>query len=144
MVLASAFILASRNAAKRAYLLSECGLTATNEKFSACARADFRFCHFIFRFFRAEFRHINREGHMDKEDAIEVMSHLADRLDNGVEIEDVVSAYAEFLAHINPSVNDEDFAFLATIGAMIYQKGARRYDSGLQTTELMAKLRQAA
>ena len=56
----------------------------------------------------------------------------------------MVSAYAEFLAHIKSSVTEEDFAFLATIGAMIYQKGFREYDSGVQTDLLMARLRQVA
>jgi NH3-dependent NAD+ synthetase len=84
------------------------------------------------------------EATMDKEDAIEVMSHLAVKLADSVAIEDMVSAYAEFLAHINTSVTEEDFAFLATIGAMIYQKGFREYDSGVQTNQLMARLRQTA
>ncbi len=81
---------------------------------------------------------------MEKEDAIEVMSHLAARLENSLAIEDLVSPYAEFLAHIKSSLTEEDFAFLATIGAMIYKKGFREYDSGIQTALLMAKLRQAA
>ncbi|HYD82059.1 MAG TPA: hypothetical protein VEC06_19825 [Paucimonas sp.] len=81
---------------------------------------------------------------MDKEDAIEVMSHLADKLQDSLAIEDMVSAYAEFLAHIKASVTEEDFAFLATVGAMIYQKGFREYDSGVQTDLLMARLRQIA
>jgi NH3-dependent NAD+ synthetase len=84
------------------------------------------------------------EAKMDKEDAIEVMSHLAVKLADSVAIEDMVSAYAEFLAHINSTVTEEDFAFLATIGAMIYQKGFREYDSSVQTNLLMARLRQAA
>lgn len=81
---------------------------------------------------------------MDKEDAIAVMSHLAGKLQDSILIEDMVSAYAEFLAHIKSSVTEEDFAFLATIGAMIYQKGFREYDSGVQTDLLMARLRQVA
>ena len=81
---------------------------------------------------------------MDKEDAIGVMSHLAVKLGDSVAIEDMVSAYAEFLAHIKSSMTEEDFAFLATIGAMIYQKGFREYDSGVQTDLLMTRLRQAA
>jgi hypothetical protein len=78
---------------------------------------------------------------MDKEDAIEVMSHLAFKLASSVAIEDMVAAYAEFLAHIRSSVTEEDFAFLATIGAMIYRKGFREYDSCVQTDQLMARLR---
>lgn len=81
---------------------------------------------------------------MEKEDAIEVMSHLAAKLDDSLALEDLVSAYAEFLAHINPSLTEEDFAFLATIGAMIYKKGHREYDSSVKATLLMDKLRQVA
>jgi hypothetical protein len=81
---------------------------------------------------------------MNKDDAIEVMSHLAGKLEGALALEDVVSAYAEFLAHIRTTVTEEDFAFLATIGAMIYEKGSRQYDSSVQTTLLMDKLRQVA
>ncbi|HJW53799.1 MAG TPA: hypothetical protein VJ577_00835 [Burkholderiaceae bacterium] len=77
---------------------------------------------------------------MEKEDAIAMMSHLADKLEDVLAIEDVVSAFAEFLAHINPSVSEEDFAFLVAIGAMIYQKGRREYDSSVQTNQLLAQL----
>jgi hypothetical protein len=78
---------------------------------------------------------------MEKEDAIAVMSHLAGKLENVLTIEDVVSPFAEFLAHIRSSISEEDFAFLATIGAMIYLKGFREYDSSVQTNCLMEKLR---
>jgi hypothetical protein len=78
---------------------------------------------------------------MEKEDAIEVMSHLAGKLEDVLAIEDVVSAFAEFLAHIRSSISEEDFAFLATIGAMIYLKGSRVYDSSVATDLLMKRLR---
>lgn len=81
-------------------------------------------------------------GDVEKEDAIEVMSHLAGKLENTLAIEDLVSAYAEFLAHIRTTVSEEDFAFLATIGAMIYQKGSREYTSSVQTDLLMKRLRE--
>ncbi len=80
---------------------------------------------------------------MEKEDAIAVMSHLAGKLEHTLALEDVVSAYAEFLAHIGPSISEEDFAFLATIGGMIYLKGSREYASSVQTDLLMSRLRQA-
>ena len=78
---------------------------------------------------------------MEKEDAIAVMSHLAFKLEDTLAIEDVVSAFAEFLVHIRPLVCEEDFAFLATIGAMIYLKGRREYDSCVEAEQLMARLR---
>ncbi len=78
---------------------------------------------------------------MEKEEAIAVMSHLAGKLEHVLTIEDVVSPFAEFLAHIRSSISEEDFAFLATIGAMIYLKGFREYDSSVQTDRLMTKLR---
>jgi hypothetical protein len=78
---------------------------------------------------------------MEKEEAIAVMSHLAGKLEDVLTIEDVVSPFAEFLAHIRSSISEEDFAFLATIGAMIYLKGFREYDSSVQTDRLMTKLR---
>lgn len=80
---------------------------------------------------------------MEKEDAIELMVHLAGKFENPPALEDLVSAFAEFLAHIHPQIGEEDFAFLATIGAMIYRKGFRQYHSGQQTTLLMQKLREA-
>ncbi|MDF3036155.1 MAG: hypothetical protein K0S28_1429 [Paucimonas sp.] len=79
---------------------------------------------------------------MEIEDAIAVMSHLADKLEHTLAIEDLVSAYAEFLAHIRGQISEQDFAFLATIGAMIYLKGGREYDSSVQTDLLMKRLRQ--
>jgi hypothetical protein len=78
---------------------------------------------------------------MEKEDAIAVMKQLANKLGDVLVIEDVVSPFAEFLAHIQTSVSEEDFAFLATIGAMIYQKGHREYDSSVEATQLLEKLR---
>lgn len=79
---------------------------------------------------------------MEKEDAIAMMSHLAGKLEDVMAIEDVVSAFAEFLAHINSSVSEEDFAFLAAIGAMIYQKGCHEYNSSVQTNRLLTRLRE--
>lgn len=81
---------------------------------------------------------------MEKEEAIGIMIHLAGKLENAPALEDLVSAFAEFLAHIHPQVCERDFSFLATIGAMIYLKGFRQYDSGLQTDFLMQKLREAS
>lgn len=81
------------------------------------------------------------EVSMEKDDAIIIMSKLAAKLDDVLEMEDLVSAFAEFLVHIRPTVSEQDFAFLATVGAMIYRKGSRRYDSSLETDLLMARLR---
>ena len=78
---------------------------------------------------------------MDKEDALAIMSQLATKLEDVLEVEDLVSAFAEFLAHIRPTISEEDFAFLATIGAMIYLKGARKYDSCKETDLLLERLR---
>lgn len=78
---------------------------------------------------------------MEKEDAIAVMSHLAGKLEDVMAIEDVVSAFAEFLAHIRSSLSEEDFAFLATIGGMIYLKGWREYNSCVEAEELFHRLR---
>ena len=77
-----------------------------------------------------------------EEDAIEIMHHLANKLQHVLAVEDLVSAFAEFMVHIQDDVSEEDFAFLATVGAMIYLKGADRYNSGVQTHRLMEKLRQ--
>lgn len=77
---------------------------------------------------------------MEKQDAISIMRHLAFKLEDVISLDDMVSPFAEFLAHIQPSVSDKDFAFLSTVGAMIYLKGARQYDSGVEAEELMRKL----
>jgi hypothetical protein len=79
---------------------------------------------------------------MRKEDAIEIMHHLASKLENVLSVEDLVSAFAEFLVHIQPEITEEDFAFLATVGAMIYLKGGPQYDSSMQAAELIEKLRE--
>ena len=78
---------------------------------------------------------------MEKDDAIVIMSGLASKLEDVLAMEDLVSAFAEFLAHIRPTVSEQDFAFLATVGAMIYRKGGRQYDSSIETDQLMAQLR---
>jgi hypothetical protein len=78
---------------------------------------------------------------MEKDDAILIMSKLASRLEDVLAMEDLVSAFAEFLAHIRPSISEQDFAFLATVGAMIYRKGGRQYDSSVETDILMTRLR---
>lgn len=78
---------------------------------------------------------------MKKEDAIEIMHHLAGKLENVLAVEDVVSAFAEFMAHIHSTVSEEDFAFLATVGALIYMKGGPQYDSSVQTNLLLEKIR---
>lgn len=78
---------------------------------------------------------------MEKDDAILIMRKLASKLEDVLSMEDLVSAFAEFLVHIKPSVSEQDFAFLATVGAMIYRKGSRQYDSSLETDLLMTRLR---
>jgi hypothetical protein len=80
---------------------------------------------------------------MKKDDAIAIMHHLAGKLENVLTVEDLVSPFAEFMAHIESDVTEEDFAFLATVGAMIYLKGARQYDSSVQATQLIERLRVA-
>jgi hypothetical protein len=79
---------------------------------------------------------------MEKEDAIAMMHHISDQIDDVVGVEDMVAPFAEFLAHIRSEVSESDFAFLATIGAMIYRKGFHVYDSSMQTDMLMQRLRQ--
>lgn len=78
---------------------------------------------------------------MEKKDAIEIMHHLAGKLENVLAVEDLVSPFAEFMAHIESGVSEEDFAFLATVGALIYLKGSRQYDSSVQTGLLLERLR---
>ena len=78
---------------------------------------------------------------MDKEDAIAIMHQLSCRLKNVVELEDMVSPFAEFLVHMQPKVSEEDFAFLGTIGAMIYLKGSDKYNAIIEAEHLMEKLR---
>lgn len=78
---------------------------------------------------------------MEKDDAILIMSKLASKLEDVLAMEDLVSAFAEFLVHIRPTVSEQDFAFLATVGAMIYRKGGRQYDSSIETDQLMTRLR---
>jgi len=81
---------------------------------------------------------------MNKDDAIVIMSKLACKLEDVLAMEDLVSAFAEFLVHIRPDVSEQDFAFLATVGAMIYHKGGKQYDSSLETDQLMSRLRSIA
>ncbi len=78
---------------------------------------------------------------MDKDDAIDIMSRLASKLDDVLAMEDLVSAFAEFLVHIRPTLSEQDFAFLVTVGATIYRKGGKQYDSSIETDQLMARLR---
>lgn len=78
---------------------------------------------------------------MEKEDAIVIMRQLSLRLEHVVSMEDMVSPFAEFLAHIRPQVTEEDFAFLGTIGAMIYLNGSEKYNSCVEADSLMNKLR---
>jgi hypothetical protein len=80
---------------------------------------------------------------MEKEDAIKIMHHLASRIEDGLAIEDLVSPFAEFMAHMEPGLSETDFAFLATVGAVIYRKGANHYDSGMETSILMERLRKS-
>jgi hypothetical protein len=78
---------------------------------------------------------------MKKDDAIAIMHHLAGKLEHTLSVEELVSPFAEFMAHIEKDVTEEDFAFLATVGAMIYLKGARHYDSSVQATLLLERVR---
>jgi hypothetical protein len=81
---------------------------------------------------------------MEKEDAVAIMHQLSLRLENVVAIEDMVSPFAEFMVHIRPKVSEEDFAFLGTIGAMIYLGGSDKYHSCIEVDTLMNKLRFAS
>jgi hypothetical protein len=78
---------------------------------------------------------------MKKDDAIAIMHHLAAKLEHVIAVEDLVAPYAEFMAHIQGDVTEEDFAFLATVGAAIYMKGSRQYDSSVQAELLLDKVR---
>lgn len=78
---------------------------------------------------------------MKKDDAIAIMHHLAAKLEHVIAVEDLVAPYAEFMAHIQADVTEEDFAFLATVGAAIYMKGSRQYDSSVKTEQLLEKVR---
>lgn len=77
---------------------------------------------------------------MEKEEAIVLMQHLSDRLENVLALEDLVSPFAEFMAHMEPKVSEEEFAFLGTIGAMIYQRGSSQYNASVQANLLLHKL----
>jgi len=78
---------------------------------------------------------------MEKEDAIAIMHQLSRKLENVVALEDMVSPFAEFMAHVQPKVSEEDFAFLGAIGAMIYLKGSTQYNSSIEVDLLLKKLR---
>ena len=79
---------------------------------------------------------------MEKEDAIVLMRDLSDRLNHTWALEDLVSPFAEFMAHMESRVSEEEFAFLGTVGAMLYQRGAGKYDASVQADRLLRKLRQ--
>jgi hypothetical protein len=81
---------------------------------------------------------------MEKEDAITLMRQLNDRLNHTWAIEDLVSPFAEFMAHMESKVSEEEFAFLGTVGAMIYQRGASQYDASLEAEALLRKLQQGS
>ena len=81
---------------------------------------------------------------MEKEDAITLMRQLSDRLNHTWALEDLVSPFAEFMAHMESKVSEEEFAVLGTVGAMIYQRGASRYDATLQAELLLRKLQQGS
>jgi hypothetical protein len=81
---------------------------------------------------------------MDKEDAIAIMHQLSCKLKNVVAMEDLVSPYAEFLAHMQPKISEEDFAFLGTIGAMIYLEGSDKYNAIVAAEQLLHKVRGAS
>jgi hypothetical protein len=78
---------------------------------------------------------------MKKDEAIAIMHHLATKLEDVVAVEDLVAPYAEFMAHIQADLTEEVFAFLATVGAAIYMKGSRQYDSSVQAELLLEKVR---
>lgn len=81
---------------------------------------------------------------MEKDEAIGLMQKLSDRLDNVWALEDLVSPFAEFLAHMQPKVSEEEFAFLGTVGAMIYQRGATQYNASVEASLLLERLQQSS
>lgn len=78
---------------------------------------------------------------MEKEEAIEIMRQLSARLEPLISIEDMVAPFAEFMVHIRPQVTEEDFAFLSSVGAMIYLNGSKKYHSCVEADFLFSKLR---
>ncbi len=78
---------------------------------------------------------------MEKEDAVAIMRQLSLRLEHVVSLEDMVSPFAEFMVHMRPRLSEEDFAFLGTVGAMIYLSGSEKYNSCIEADSLMEKLR---
>jgi hypothetical protein len=81
---------------------------------------------------------------MEKEDAVAIMRQLSTRLAHVVAMEDMVAPFAEFMAHMRPRLSEEEFAFLGTIGAMIYLSGSEKYHSCVEADALMNKLRSAS
>ena len=81
---------------------------------------------------------------MEKEDAIVLMRQLSDRLNTVWVLEDLVSPFAEFMAHMEPKISEEEFAFLGTVGAMIYQRGSSQYDATVQADCLLRKLQRGS
>lgn len=78
---------------------------------------------------------------MEREEAVEIMRQLSVRLEPLISIEDMVAPFAEFMVHIEPHVKEEDFAFLSSVGAMIYLNGSDKYHSCVEADSLLSKLR---
>ena len=78
---------------------------------------------------------------MDNAEALDIMRHMASKLEDVIQVEDLVHAFAEFMAQVEPCLSEADFAFIATLGGMIYRKGIDKYAASLETEHLLERLR---
>jgi hypothetical protein len=78
---------------------------------------------------------------MSKQDAVELMTYMANTFDDVLPLDEVITAYADIIVELQMKVSPDDLVALLSIGARLQKNVLRDLDSSKQTDLLIQRLR---
>jgi hypothetical protein len=78
---------------------------------------------------------------MSKQDAVELMTYMANTFDDVLPLDEVIPAYADIIVELQMKVSPDDLVALLSIGARLQKNILRDLDSSKQTDLLIQRLR---
>jgi hypothetical protein len=78
---------------------------------------------------------------MSKQDAVELMTYMANTFDDVLPLDEVLPAYADIIVELQMKVSPDDLVALLSIGARLQKNILRDLDSSKETDLLIQRLR---
>jgi hypothetical protein len=78
---------------------------------------------------------------MSKQDAVELMTYMANTFDDVLPLDEVLPAYADIIVELQMKVSPDDLIALLSIGARLQKNILRDLDSSKETDLLIQRLR---